>query len=182
MLCCCFLLLSLGKKVWFYYCKLCLLLSRFFFADKAVGAKGFKAIWTEFKDTSNCQEFRCAKNQICIPRTLRCNGINNCGHMDTSDEMNCVTESEVSTFNRALSKLVSMFEVKCLLQVNEFMIIGLGMGILSMAFLTAILICHRKRKRKNHAEHPMLPSHAHFHTCESIGERFATSSSMDSVI
>jgi len=131
----------------------------FFFADKAVGAKGFKAIWTEFKDTSNCQEFRCAKSQICIPRTLRCNGINNCGHMDTSDEMNCVTESEV----------------------NEFMIIGLGMGILSMAFLTAILICHRKRKRKNHAEHPMLPSHAHFHTCESIGERFATSSSMDSV-
>ena len=108
MLCCCFLLLSLGKKVWFYYCKLCLLLSRFFFADKAVGAKGFKAIWTEFKDTSNCQEFRCAKNQICIPRTLRCNGINNCGHMDTSDEMNCVTESEVSTFNRALSKVVSM--------------------------------------------------------------------------
>ena len=57
-----------------------------------------------------------------------------------------------------------------LLQVNEFMIIGLGMGILSMAFLAAILICHRKRKRKNHAEHPMLPSHAHFHTCESIGK------------
>ena len=66
-------------------------------------------------------------------------------------------------------------------EVNEFMIIGLGMGILSMAFLAAILICHRKRKRKNHTEHPMLPSHAHFHTCESIGERFATSSSMDSV-
>ena len=66
-------------------------------------------------------------------------------------------------------------------EVNEFMIIGLGMGVLSMAFLAAILVCHRKRKRKNHAEHPMLPSHAHFHTCESIGERFATSSSMDSV-
>lgn len=66
-------------------------------------------------------------------------------------------------------------------EVNEFMIIGLGMGVLSMAFLAAILICHRKRKRKNHVEHPMLPSHAHFHTCESIGERFATSSSMDSV-
>ena len=132
---------------------------RFFVADKAVGAKGFKAIWTEIKDTSNCQEFRCTNSKICIPRNLRCNGINNCGSMDISDEENCVTESEV----------------------NEFMIIGLGMGILSMAFLTAILICHRKRKRKNHAEHPMLPSHAHFHTCESIGERFATTSSMDSV-
>ena len=91
------LVLSL-KKVWFdyYFSKLCFFLfCRFFFADKAVGAKGFKAIWTEFKDTSNCQEFRCAKSQICISRTLRCNGINNCGHMDTSDEMNCVTESEV---------------------------------------------------------------------------------------
>jgi hypothetical protein len=65
--------------------------------------------------------------------------------------------------------------------VNEFMIIGLGMGVLLMAFLAAILICHRKRKRKNDAEHPMIPSNAHFHTCESIGERFATSSSMDSV-
>lgn len=135
----------------------------FFVADKAVGAKGFKAIWTEIKDTSNCQEFQCTQSLHCIPRSLRCNGINNCGPfkegLDTSDEKNCVTESEV----------------------NEFMIIGLGMGILSMAFLAAILICHRKRKRKNHAEHPMLPSHAHFHTCESIGERFATSSSMDSV-
>jgi len=130
----------------------------FFVAAKAVGAKGFKAIWTEIKDTNNCQEFRCSKSEHCISRSLRCNGIYNCGE-DQSDEINCVTESEV----------------------NEFMIIGLGMGVLSMAFLAAILICHRKRKRKNHAEHPMLPSHAHFHTCESIGERFATSSSMDSV-
>ena len=80
--------LLLQQTLFFLFC-------RFFFADKAVGAKGFKAIWTEFKDTSNCQEFRCAKSQICISRTLRCNGINNCGHMDTSDEMNCVTESEV---------------------------------------------------------------------------------------
>ena len=140
---------------------------RFFVADKAVGAKGFKAIWTEFKDTTNCQEFKCAKSNKCIPRKLQCNGINNCAGLtasgspiDDSDERNCIRESEV----------------------NEFMIIGLGMGILSMAFLAAILICHRKRKRKNHAEHPMLPSHAHFHTCESIGERFATSSSMDSVM
>jgi len=131
----------------------------FYVADKAVGAKGFKAIWSEIKDTSNCQEFRCAHSMICIPLNLRCNGINNCGANDNSDELKCTTESEV----------------------NEFMIIGLGMGILSMAFLAAILICHRKRKRKNHTERPMLPSHAHFHTCESIGERFATSSSMDSV-
>ncbi len=73
-------------------------------ADKAVGAKGFKGIWTEIKDSTNCQEFKCTQSKICIPRSLRCNGINNCGPMDTSDELNCVTESEV----------------------NEFMVIGLG--------------------------------------------------------
>merc|ERR1712203_437747 len=36
----------------------------FFVADKAVGAKGFKAIWTEIKDTSNCQEFQCTQVQF----------------------------------------------------------------------------------------------------------------------
>ena len=90
----------------------------------------------------------------------------------------------ISKFNGYFSKNYLQFhEISGVTEseVNEFMIIGLGMGVLSMAFLAAILICHRKRKRKNHAEHPMLPSHAHFHTCESIGERFATSSSMDSV-
>ena len=68
-------------------------------ADKAVGAKGFKAIWTEIKDTGNCQEFQCTESKLCIPRSLRCNGINNCGPieggLDNSDEINCVTESEV---------------------------------------------------------------------------------------
>ena len=62
---------------------------RFYVADKAVGAKGFKAIWSEIKDTSNCQEFRCAHSMICIPLNLRCNGINNCGANDNSDELKC---------------------------------------------------------------------------------------------
>jgi len=57
---------------------------------------------------------------------------------------------------------------------------GLGIGVIIIITITVLLMCHRKRKRRK-VEHPMLPSHAHFHTCESIGERFATSSSMDSV-
>ena len=76
---------------------------RFFVADKAVGAKGFKAIWTEIKDTDSCQEFQCTGSKMCIPRNLRCNGINNCGPfgegLDNSDEIDCVTESEVSNRN-----------------------------------------------------------------------------------
>jgi hypothetical protein len=65
-------------------------------------------------------------------------------------------------------------------EVNEFMLIGLGLGIALLVMMSVFLLCHRNRKRRR-SEHPMLPSHAHFHTCESIGERFATSSSMDSV-
>jgi hypothetical protein len=65
-------------------------------------------------------------------------------------------------------------------EVNEFMLIGLGLGISLLVMMSVFLMCHRNRKRRR-LEHPMLPSHAHFHTCESIGERFATSSSMDSV-
>lgn len=86
------------------------------------------------------------------------------------------------------------------------MVIGLGVGITSVVMFAIFLFCHRKQRRGGKSaggggvggvgvgggagvgghsnggrEHPMLPPHAHFHTCESIGERFATSSSMDSV-
>lgn len=134
----------------------------FFVADKAVGAKGFKAIWTEVKTNDSCRDmFQCrdTKTNYCISKQLKCNGVVNCGESDKSDEVECVKETEV----------------------NEFMIIGLGLGVVSMTLISVFLLCHRKRKHRSRLEHPMLPSHAHFHTCESIGERFATSSSMDSV-
>lgn len=61
------------------------------------------------------------------------------------------------------------------------MLLGLGLGVGILVMICAFMICHRKRKR-SHMEHPMLSGHGHFHTCESIGERFATNSSLDSVI
>ena len=99
--------------------------------------------------------------------------------------------------------------------MNEYVVIGLGLGVISIVMIAVFLLCHRKRKRRR-LEHPsnaplsknhskskhirfllrilcrklmfhiylgflVLPSHAHFHTCESIGERFATSSSINSV-
>ena len=70
-------------------------LSSFFIADKAVGAKGFRAIWTEVKEKRNCgdDEFRCRATEFCISKSLKCNGINNCGIsmgvMDKSDETDC---------------------------------------------------------------------------------------------
>ncbi|XP_059082755.1 cubilin-like isoform X2 [Tigriopus californicus] len=132
----------------------------FFIADKAVGAKGFKAIWTEIRDPRECglNGYECSTSKYCISDQLKCNGINNCGATDKSDEMDCIKVTEV----------------------NEFMVLGLGLGITSVVMIAIFIFCHRKQKRRR-LEHPMIPSHAHFHTCESIGERFATSSSMDSV-
>ena len=62
----------------------------FLTAQKAVGAKGFKAIFTEIRDPgSTCDQFRCASSAYCIQKDLHCNGIPNCGHFDNSDELNC---------------------------------------------------------------------------------------------
>lgn len=64
---------------------------RFFIADKAVGAKGFKAIWTEIRDPRECglNGYQCSTSKYCISDQLKCNGINNCGATDKSDEMDC---------------------------------------------------------------------------------------------
>ncbi|KAJ8959520.1 hypothetical protein NQ314_006256 [Rhamnusium bicolor] len=61
----------------------------FITADKAVGAQGFKAIWTEVIDGPSCDEFQCIKTGFCIPDKLRCNNVNNCGADDDSDEADC---------------------------------------------------------------------------------------------
>ena len=64
----------------------------FITAQKAVGAKGFKASWTEISESSSscdAKQFRCASNKHCIPLELKCNNINNCGKNDNSDELNC---------------------------------------------------------------------------------------------
>jgi hypothetical protein len=58
-------------------------------ADKAVGAQGFKIVWTEVQEGPSCEEFQCKKNDYCIPVKLRCNMVNNCGADDNSDEADC---------------------------------------------------------------------------------------------
>ncbi|XP_063909054.1 dorsal-ventral patterning tolloid-like protein 1 isoform X3 [Zophobas morio] len=73
-------------------------------ADKAVGAQGFKVVWTEVQEGPSCEEFQCKKNDFCIPDKLRCNMVNNCGADDNSDEADC--ESEAS---RPLSLLPPLF-------------------------------------------------------------------------
>ena len=56
---------------------------RFFLAEKSVGAKGFKATWTEIKVGAGCSSqpdmFQCQFSKFCIPIELTCNGMHNCG-------------------------------------------------------------------------------------------------------
>lgn len=61
----------------------------FITADKAVGAQGFRAIWTEVQEGPSCDEFQCHKSGFCIPNAMRCNMVNNCGADDNSDEESC---------------------------------------------------------------------------------------------
>ncbi|CAA9999330.1 unnamed protein product [Nesidiocoris tenuis] len=71
----------------------------FISADKSVGAKGFKAVWTEVAESSeNCDEFRCAVSSFCIADKLRCNRVANCGADDASDELNCIVEVAMEWF------------------------------------------------------------------------------------
>ena len=74
-----------------FYLILC---PRFFLAEKSVGAKGFKATWTEIKVGAGCSSqpdmFQCQFSKFCIPIELTCNGMHNCGEYgddpDNSDE------------------------------------------------------------------------------------------------
>ena len=89
------------KQIYFFsFC-----FSRFLVTDKAVGSDGFEAVWTEVRKESSCDMLQCSKSGYCISEELRCNNVLNCGHLDTSDEMNC--KKVAKTFlNKNLNKLL----------------------------------------------------------------------------
>ncbi|CAH1099815.1 unnamed protein product [Psylliodes chrysocephalus] len=80
---------AVTDKSWQYVSTSSTMRFSFITADKAVGAQGFKAYWTEVLEGPSCDEFQCTRSGFCIPEKLRCNKINNCGSDDDSDEENC---------------------------------------------------------------------------------------------
>ncbi|CAG0901993.1 unnamed protein product [Darwinula stevensoni] len=80
----------------------------FITADKAVGAQGFQAIWTEIKDDPHCDGFHCSKNGYCISDNLRCNGYENCGVGDKTDELN--SESCASLLRPRMTSVKAMLK------------------------------------------------------------------------
>ncbi|PSN56363.1 hypothetical protein C0J52_03754 [Blattella germanica] len=77
------------NEKWQYLSEGNLMRISFVSADKSVGAQGFRAVWTEVTEGSTCEQFRCKNSNYCISNTLKCNRVHNCGHGDSSDEMNC---------------------------------------------------------------------------------------------
>jgi hypothetical protein len=117
----------------------------FITADKAVGSGGFKATWTEIQDPSPLpvpssssssppaslpcdHKFKCIHNHYCISPQLKCNGINNCGKFDDSDEANCVMARENDVV------MIALFSSGCL-----------------FFLLIVCCFCRKKRNRKRTA-------------------------------
>ncbi|KYB29011.1 Cubilin-like Protein [Tribolium castaneum] len=134
-------------------------------ADKAVGAQGFKVVWTEVQEGPSCEEFQCKKNDFCIPDKLRCNMVNNCGADDNSDEADCMVEAP---------------------QEDHTLVYVCAIAAILFVLVTLCVLCHRKRRRRRRGVHRPLqlpvPSAASrrppHHVCEELGERYA---SVDSV-
>ncbi|XP_012263563.1 tolloid-like protein 2 isoform X2 [Athalia rosae] len=104
----------------------------FISADKAVGQQGFRAVWTEVAMDSDCSDrFVCIMSKYCITEELRCNGINNCGPDDSSDEENC-----------AIVIPADSYAVPA----------GCAVGAILIALLLCLL-CHRQLKRRPQEVH-----------------------------
>ncbi|XP_076304825.1 dorsal-ventral patterning tolloid-like protein 1 isoform X5 [Tachypleus tridentatus] len=100
---------------------------QFLSANKAVGSKGFKAVWTEVKEVgTSCRDLFCANSGFCISPDLKCNDIFNCGLNDYSDETNCIRTVEV----------------------KKGLVIGISVGVALLSVSVLCVVCHRKKRRR----------------------------------
>ncbi|XP_039445528.1 cubilin isoform X3 [Culex pipiens pallens] len=122
-------------------------------ADKAIGAQGFRIIWTEVQDSPGgpsstmallCEStyhFQCLASGYCISERLRCDGVKNCGSQDNSDEMHCtILVPEEDHGALIISCIAAALCLICLL----------------------CTLCHRKRKRRHHRQLGLHRNAAHY--------------------
>ncbi|KAG8192223.1 hypothetical protein JTE90_014084 [Oedothorax gibbosus] len=95
-------------------------------ADKAVGAKGFQATWTEIKEGTACDQLQCGFTRYCISESARCNGLPNCGLIDFSDEIDCMA----------------------IHGIDIHLVIGLSLAGAILSVISMCAVCHRKCKRR----------------------------------
>ncbi|XP_038112468.1 uncharacterized protein LOC6035079 isoform X2 [Culex quinquefasciatus] len=122
-------------------------------ADKAIGAQGFRIIWTEVQDSPGgpsstmallCEStyhFQCLASGYCISERLRCDGVKNCGSQDNSDEMHCtILVPDEDHGALIISCIAAALCLICLL----------------------CTLCHRKRKRRHHRQLGLHRNAAHY--------------------
>ncbi|XP_021958123.2 uncharacterized protein LOC110854036 isoform X3 [Folsomia candida] len=138
----------------------------FIMADKAIGAPGFRAVWTEVQDgsISNCHNsfFRCAKSQFCIPMDLKCDGTRNCGIANVTYDH---SDEEDSTCSGGID----------IGDMNLLFTIGVGVAI-GLFFI--IVVCAWGQRRKRRRRRRLQLRRPPIHVCDNAGARFAA---MDSV-
>ncbi|XP_064617655.1 bone morphogenetic protein 1-like isoform X2 [Liolophura sinensis] len=85
----------------------------------AAGAAGFKITWTEVYEShssAQCSGFLCATTSYCIAPGLKCNGVENCGTGDSSDETadckNCAKVNSVQTLLLLMSVCLSVHQLR----------------------------------------------------------------------
>ncbi|XP_070502962.1 cubilin isoform X3 [Chironomus tepperi] len=118
-------------------------------ADKAIGAQGFRIVWTEVQEGTGppsslsmlCEStyhYQCLVSGYCISDRLRCDGTKNCGPEDNSDEMHCTVEMPKEDHGVLIISAAAV-----------------------VSFLTCLLciLCQRKRKRRHHRQ---LHRNAHY--------------------
>ncbi|VDM38966.1 unnamed protein product [Toxocara canis] len=78
--------------------------------DKVNGLKGFNFTWTEvklIKDDRECSDpslYLCTYTKLCIDARLRCNGDENCGLHDDTDEAHCEWSQRSATILSGIRK------------------------------------------------------------------------------
>ncbi|XP_062560041.1 uncharacterized protein LOC134224624 [Armigeres subalbatus] len=122
-------------------------------ADKAIGAQGFRIIWTEVQETpvgssstlsllcESTYHWQCQISGFCLSDRLRCDGVKNCGASDNSDEMHCTIIIPEEDHGALI--------ISC---------------IAAASFLICLLctLCHRKRKRRHHRQLGLHRNAAHY--------------------
>nr|XP_029716235.1 cubilin isoform X3 [Aedes albopictus] len=122
-------------------------------ADKAIGAQGFRIVWTEVQETpvgasstlsllcESTYHWQCQISGFCLSERLRCDGVKNCGASDNSDEMHCTIIIPEEDHGALI--------ISC---------------IAAASFLICLLctLCHRKRKRRHHRQLGLHRNAAHY--------------------
>ncbi|CAL8085392.1 unnamed protein product [Calicophoron daubneyi] len=101
-------------------------------------ANGFRLIWNELLavgSDGHCDGFRCLHTKLCIPKSLECNGLPNCGAYTQTGNLITDNSDELAKCSHAIS--------------YNFVHIGLGV-LLTFVLLLGLagFIYYRERKRR----------------------------------